>query len=151
MLHLDNIDRHRFQRFVKQYCDRYGVFNETLYHLCRTHYGHGDRAVIAAKVLIVGRAMSATAERSIRGTRDNKATDLVLDHLYKNRRKLDDILGSLEGLQEELTVDGMYERIDLIVIPDAAPARMSTRKVANSRLQEAPKNGGGSHLPGACR
>lgn len=46
--------------------DLWTPLNEWLYELCRTYPGHNRNAVVAAKVLLIGRSYAAAVERGVR-------------------------------------------------------------------------------------
>jgi len=57
------ITRKHIERAINEARDPWAVSNGVLYALCRRHPGHGDLKASTAKMLLIGRAYAASAER----------------------------------------------------------------------------------------
>jgi len=82
-----------------EYAD-WALADKTLYRLCKMNPTHTDMYSINGKLWLIGRTYATGIERQIESTGDPLSQ--IAEHFYKNRKKIDTVLGKLSAINEPL-------------------------------------------------
>lgn len=99
-----NFDLQLYREAAREHREKWALVQTELCSLCRRHPAHTDKNVLFAKLLIIGRSYATGIERQIanRGKRRGRAIEILGDHLWKQRDKLDRIIASVASVDEPL-------------------------------------------------
>jgi hypothetical protein len=81
----------------------WSILEKTLYELCCQYPGHADLAGSNAKLWLIGRGLATGVERQIKSSGgQGSAMQTLCDHVYRNHRQVDEIIGCLQEVKEPL-------------------------------------------------
>jgi hypothetical protein len=119
------------------YEEAWGIFNETLYALCRRYPGHESRGSLNAKVQIIARSYGTGIERQIASTGGmGGSLGRLTGHLWARRAEIDAAIERLGTVAVPLAMGdlrtiaeqhGRFTRLVRVVTPGQTPRAFAAK------------------------
>lgn len=85
----------------------WGLVDKVLYDLCAAYPGHDERAVVTAKIAIVGRVYAAGLERRVTPPAGRQAIEVIGEYAHGHGGEIDEIVHGLDEVGEPLSASAM--------------------------------------------
>jgi len=133
-----------YKESCADYKKNYELLNQTLYDLCKKHYGHRNLSAINTKLWMIGRTTASGIERMIRSKGvQGSSLEQLAEHIYKNQRTVESIFRQLSAITEPLTP----EKLKIIIIEHGRFVDLLAQK---SRKNQPPRSFASKYMHYHC-